>query len=329
MAEKFSVAMCTYNGARHLREQLESIAAQTRPPGELLVCDDRSTDDTVRVLEEFAGRAAFPVRVEVNENNLGSTQNFAKAVSLCGCGLIALSDQDDVWVPEKLERMGRVFDSRAGVGLVFTDAELVDEELRPLGHRLWERVGFDDEARRLVRSGRALDVLLPGWTATGATMAFRSDFVPLALAIPEDLPMIHDGWIALVVASVAEVAFVDEPLIKYRQHPRQQIGAPEKAGGAEPAGLADIRGALGRRNPYAELIRIAERIRGRLLERRGQFDYAGALERLDARLRHLRSRESMPEGRLARLPPILRELVSRRYSLYSNGLYSAVKDFLA
>jgi hypothetical protein len=161
-------------------------------------------------------------------------------------------------------------------------------------------------------------------------MAFRSVFVPLVLGIPQDLPMIHDGWIALVVAAVADIAYVDEPLIKYRQHPRQQVGAPEKAGGAEPPGsLADIRGALVRRNSYAELIRIAERIRGRLLERRGQFDHAGALERLDARLRHLRSRESMPEGRLARLPRIMSELLSRRYSRYSNGLYSAVKDFLA
>jgi glycosyltransferase involved in cell wall biosynthesis len=330
MADTFSVAMCTFNGARYLPQQLESIAAQTRPPGELVVCDDRSTDDTPRVLEEFARRAPFPVRVEVNEGNLGSTRNFAKAVGLCRRELIALSDQDDVWAPEKLERVGRVFDARAGVGLVFTDAELVDEELRPLGHRLWERVAFDEAARRLVRTGRALDVLLPGWTATGATMAFRAAFVPLVLDIPDDLPMIHDGWIALVVAAVAEVAYLDEPLIRYRQHPRQQVGAPEKAGGpAPPAGLSDIRGALGRRNSYAELIRIAERVRGRLLERRGQFADAGALGRLDARLRHLRSRESLPEGRLARLPGILGELLSRRYSLYSNGLYSAVKDFLA
>ena len=93
----FSVAMCTYNGARFLGAQLASVAAQARAPDELVVCDDRSTDETARVVEEFAAAAPFRVRLHVNERNLGTTRNFERAVSLCEGDLIALSDQDDVW----------------------------------------------------------------------------------------------------------------------------------------------------------------------------------------------------------------------------------------
>src|SRR3954470_17842517 len=95
----FSVAMCTYNGARFLGEQLASVAAQTRPPDELVVCDDRSTDETASLVRDFAAAAPFRVRLHVNERNLGSTRNFERAVSLCEGDLIALSDQDDEWLP--------------------------------------------------------------------------------------------------------------------------------------------------------------------------------------------------------------------------------------
>ena len=81
MAYRFSVAMCTYNGARFVGGQLESIAAQTRPPDELVVCDDRSSDETVSAVERFAREATFPVRLSVNERNLGSTKNFERAIS--------------------------------------------------------------------------------------------------------------------------------------------------------------------------------------------------------------------------------------------------------
>ena len=92
-----SIALATYNGAVYLKEQLESIAAQTRTPDELVISDDQSTDDTLRVIEEFAATAGFPVRLSVNEANLGIAKNFEKAISLCRGDLIFLSDQDDVW----------------------------------------------------------------------------------------------------------------------------------------------------------------------------------------------------------------------------------------
>src|SRR5215208_90703 len=116
---KFYVAMCTYNGAQFVAEQLDSIAAQTRRPDELVVCDDGSDDATPEIIREFAHRASFPLRFYVNETNLGSTRNFERAISLCEGDFIALADQDDVWLPEKLERLERAL-ADENIALAFT-----------------------------------------------------------------------------------------------------------------------------------------------------------------------------------------------------------------
>src|SRR5437773_11189037 len=103
-----SIALGTYNGAAYLKEQLESFAAQTRTPDELVISDDQSTDDTLRLIEEFVTTAAFPVRLSVNESNLGTAKNFEKAISLCRGDVIVLSDQDNVWHSDYLESVERI-----------------------------------------------------------------------------------------------------------------------------------------------------------------------------------------------------------------------------
>lgn len=325
-----SVAMCTYNGERYLLEQLQSIAAQTRLPDELVVSDDQSTDSSLDIIAAFQASASFPVHLQINPSNVGSTRNFEQAIARCEGDIIALCDQDDVWLPTKLQRMAECFLREPAVGLMFSDAEVVDEELHPLGYRLWESVGFDDAHRHMVRTGRVLDVLLPGWTVTGATMAFRSRFRNLVLDIPTNLALIHDGWIALMIALVADVSFTEEPLIKYRQHARQQIGAKErKASAGSRVALGDVKRAMQRKNSYEEMIEIGSRARHRLLEQGNQYQTADALCRLEARLTHLTARAHLPQGKLSRARCVIGELLSRRYHLYSNGFRSAVKDLLA
>lgn len=330
MADKISIAMCTYNGERYLRDQLASIAGQTRPPDELVICDDQSADTSREIIATFAASVSFPVRLYVNERNIGSTKNFERAIQLCEGEIIALADQDDVWLPEKLQLIEDRFQLNPDLGLVFTDADVVDEALQPLGYRLWDSVGFGNTQRRLVRTGRVLDVLLPGWTVTGATMAFRSGFKNLVLDIPTNLALIHDGWIALMIASVAEVSFIDKPLIKYRQHSRQQIGVKErKTDEAGADGLDRVKEAIRRTNSYKEMIEIGTQAHLRLAEHREAYNSDDALSRLEARLEHLRARAHLPDGKLSRVRCVIGELLSRRYHLYSNGFRSAVKDFLA
>jgi len=217
-----SIALCTYNGAVYLKEQLESIAAQTRTPDELVISDDQSTDDTLRLIEEFASTAGFPVRLSVNESNLGIAKNFEKAISLCRGDVILLSDQDDVWHSDKLESVERIFEKRPELSLVFSNAELVDETLRLFDETLFDWVHFDGQKQRLVKSGRALDLQLRENLVCGCTVAFRANLKELVLPISGDGPLIHDGWIVLLIAAVGEIDFINRPLLKYRQHSAQQ-----------------------------------------------------------------------------------------------------------
>jgi glycosyltransferase involved in cell wall biosynthesis len=333
MAETFSVAMCTYNGARFVGAQLASIAAQTRPPDELVVCDDRSPDETASIVERFASDASFPVRLHINELNLGTTKNFERAISLCTGDLIALCDQDDVWLPSKLARLEAEFARAPHVGLVFSDAEVVDEDARLTGRRLWESVQIDRAERERLRAGKGLGDLLSGATVTGATAALRARFRALVLPIPEDLPVIHDAWIALLVACVACVSPVDEPLVLYRRHAGQQVGPlgrMTRAGGLRAFAAGEVRGALRRANPYEATLAVACAVRRRLLERQAEeFDAERSLAELDARIAHLEARRGLPRARLRRAGTVLRELLTLRYHRYSYGMASAAKDLLA
>jgi glycosyltransferase involved in cell wall biosynthesis len=328
---KMSVAMCTYNGARYLPEQLESIATQRRPPDELVVCDDHSSDTTLEIVASFAASASFPVHLYVNEQNLGSTKNFERAIGLSTGDVIALSDQDDIWLPEKLGVIEETFRHHPEVGLVFTDAEVVDDEGKSAGYSLWEKLSFGNAERERVRRGVALRELLLGATVTGATMAFRSRFRELILPIPSDFSLIHDAWITLLVAGVSEVLPIPQRLVQYRQHAGQQVGALERksAARAQLSDPASVRAARHRENSYLEALAITQSMYRRLNEKSHLFDSRQILSGLEERIAHLSARANLPSRRLSRLRDVLRELLSRRYHLYSNGVYSAIKDLLA
>jgi glycosyltransferase involved in cell wall biosynthesis len=128
-----SVAMATYNGAGFIREQLDSIASQILLPSELVVTDDGSTDETIAVIEAFASKAPFPIRVHRNAERLGYKANFMRCAGLCSGDLIAFSDQDDIWLPQKLEVQCGHFDdprvllSSHNVKLMDTDGTVSDE----------------------------------------------------------------------------------------------------------------------------------------------------------------------------------------------------------
>ena len=323
MPNRFSIALCTYNGARHLREQLNSIAAQTRPPDELVICDDCSTDATHAIITDFAASAPFAVNSHINERNLGSTKNFERAIGLCVGDYIALSDQDDVWLPAKLAQLEAEFDRAPNVGLIFTDAEVIDEVARPTGYTLWEKLPVRPAERHRLRSRRAIDELMEGSTVTGATMAFRGRFKDLLLPIPTDLPIIHDAWIAILVAAVSEVLPIAAPLIRYRQHAEQQVGAKERK--RDERG---VREAMRRTTSYHEIIEIGIQVQQRLSEHSDIYKSDDALSRLAARLTHLRMRANLPGRPLPRFTCVVRELLTGRYRLYSRGLFSAAKDLL-
>ncbi len=316
-----SIAMCTYNGARWLGEQLASLAAQRRPPDELVVCDDRSGDATVEIVRAFASSAAFPVRLIVNDTNLGPAANFGKAMSLCGGDVIFFSDQDDVWLPDKIARMTALLEAAPAAGAVLGDAELVDEALRPLPGSLWNAIPFTPAEQAAVRSGRAAQVLIKKNVATGATMAFRAEFRKLALPVPKIERCMHDAWVALLISAVAEIALLPEPVIRYRLHAGNRVGTRRRSLREQIAmGRQHIRSQA-----FLHDAQIFAAARNRLAEARAQP--TPEFERLlEGKIRHMTNRHQMPKGFLRRLPAICREVRTGGYSKYSLGWRSLAQD---
>lgn len=130
---RISVAMATYNGARYLQQQLDSLAHQTLQPFELVVGDDGSTDDTLAILTAFATQVSFPVRIHRNRKNLGYAENFLQAAIRCNGEWVAFCDQDDVWLPHKLSACAGAVTDAPRLNLVLQNAELCDAQLTPSG----------------------------------------------------------------------------------------------------------------------------------------------------------------------------------------------------
>ena len=318
-----SVALCTYNGAKFLPEQLASIAGQTRLPDEVVIRDDRSQDQTIAIVEQWAATVPFPVQTAVNQGNLGSTRNFAGAIAAVTGDLVVLSDQDDVWVPHKLARLADFFARHPDKEAVFTDGWLVDDSLRHL-QRLSAKVGFRGPVvQRDLASGRIVATLTQRALATGATMALRAGLREALLPLPERLPrdLIHDGWIATVAALRGTLGFIDEPLILYRQHAGQQLGlSPVKRAPDQPrwqSGSARERILAANADDAALLLDI---LRARFPQLAGKF------RSFEERARHQVTRRDLPIARVRRVVPVLRELFGGRYHRYAQGVKTALAD---
>lgn len=316
-----SVAMCTFNGERFLNAQLESIAAQGRPPDELVICDDGSTDASQEIIRQFAQRSTFPVRFRVNERNLGSTKNFEQAISLCQGTIVALADQDDVWYPHKLARMEKAF-QEPGIVAAFSDADLIDDDSRPLGSRLWPTFAFNLEKQQQFIDGRALKVLIRHPVVTGATMALRRQWFDLMVPIPAE--HIHDSWISFLLAACGWFEVISEPLMQYRQHEGQQLG-PGPLSLREQTARARRTGA----DSYLEQIERFHQLDERLEGSKDNFPYgARAQELIKKKVFHLTYRAQLPVAIVARLPKLIRELLNLGYWHYSAGWKSVAKDLM-
>ncbi|MFZ5876668.1 MAG: glycosyltransferase family 2 protein [Nitrospirota bacterium] len=330
-----SVALATYNGGWYLGKQLESLASQTLKPRELVVCDDGSTDDTVAILKAFASRAAFPVRVHVNDVNLGSTKNFEQAIQRCQGDFIALCDQDDVWRPHKLERVVAAFGASPDLDAVFSDGEVVDEDLRPLGYGLWDAAGFGAVRRQRMAQGRALEVLLKNDVVTGATLVFRRAFRDTIVPIPE--VWVHDAWIALVIVALGgKLGAIDDPLILYRKHRRQQVGVVSRSDDGALAwvwsSLGDVRrdvdGYVATGDELYALFAERYQAAGERLAALGDRVDPRAVAGCRAKVAHFRARIAMTAHPWLRFPLVLGELARLRYFRYSSGAKSLARDLV-
>jgi hypothetical protein len=208
---KISVALCTYNGATYLRQQIDSIVQQTHPPDEIVICDDASRDETVAIITEM--QRAYPaIRLIQNPVNLGFGKNFEQAIRLCSGDIIFLSDQDDVWFPERVETMLNAFED--GVSLVYSRFIHTDADLNPQPGELFKPVDFSRTPRNIIKHWAQI---------LGCTQAFRASLKPLLLPVPSEWRG-HDTWIGLMGYILGEVRCPPEPLNYYRLHKHSTSG---------------------------------------------------------------------------------------------------------
>lgn len=218
-----SVAMTTFNGCPYLDAQLESIASQTRPPDEVVIGDDQSTDATADVIAGFAVRHPHVlVRFAQNPNRLGSTRNFEEVVKRCTGDVVVFSDQDDLWKPTRLERIADALVANPESPYVFSDGELIGEDGRDLGCTIFSSIDFDASEQHLFRSGDALRVLLRHNVVVGASLAVRR--ADLLHVLPLEPGWIHDYFIVFALEAFRRGVLLSESLIRYRRHSTQQVG---------------------------------------------------------------------------------------------------------
>jgi glycosyltransferase involved in cell wall biosynthesis len=321
---RLSIVLCTYNGERFLREQLDSYLAQTRLPDEIVIADDASTDATWPMLEAFAGRArerGIAILASRNPRNLGYVRNFSEALPRAGGDLLFLSDQDDVWHPEKLQRMAGEFERRPQLGLLHTDARLIDADGADLGCSLFAALELTAAEIDAEHRGDAFHVLLRRNTATGATLALRRGLLPSPMRVPPR--WIHDEWLAMAVACRAQVDCLEWASIDYRQHGGNQIGAT-------PRTLAQKLAGSGRPGKREYMRRVAGGMRELLAHAQGgMLDMSEARVRdLQARIAHAELRASLEPRFWKRWPQVAMEVRSGRYRAYSAGLRSIASDLL-
>lgn len=221
-----TVIMCTYNGELYVEEQVKSILAQDYPPDKIIVCDDQSQDNTVALLKKIAGATRVPIEIFINQSRLGVVKNFEQAIKQANGDYIFLSDQDDIWLPQKiritLEKLLFV-EKETGTELpilVHTDLYIADCEGQVVANSFMK-------AQHLVSPTKSpLQTLLVQNFVTGCTVAVNRTLITAALPMPDRVVM-HDWWLALIAASTGRIAYVNEPTIYYRQHGGNVIGAKQ------------------------------------------------------------------------------------------------------
>lgn len=321
-----SIVLATCNGERYLSDQLNSYRSQTRLPDELIVCDDASSDQTMTILQHFAREAPFPIRIHPNDSRLGVTNNFAKAVSLAQGDVIAYSDQDDVWLPQKLQRIEQALLTNPTSGGVFMNAAVVDQHLRPLGYTLWDHVGFTQRLQQQVKNGHANQVFLKKEFAWGITLAFRSKLRDILLPFPQGRG--HDIWTGLMVALHSGLILVSETLTYYRQHSQNTVGATENLMSQEMNRVIRDLKKGARKNTFAGSIEYYRAAKERLQQASGVAEREKVLNLLDQKICFLKRREMLPKRRILRLPICTLELFRLNYHRYSSGFYGMGKDLI-
>jgi hypothetical protein len=224
---KTLILLAAYNGEKYLAEQIQSIQGQTNLDWTLLVRDDGSEDGSKDIIEEFAARDSRIRLVDDEDERRGTTKNFAALMEVAlaeGGDAILFADQDDVWLPHKLcslLKSLREMEEQCSPGtpvLCYSDLEVVDEYLHQIHPSFMRYEKLRHEPHNPIH------VLLTQNLVTGCSVVINRSLLQLATPIPHGITL-HDWWLGICAAACGRIAYIDEPLVQYRQHSSNQIGA--------------------------------------------------------------------------------------------------------
>lgn len=220
MEEQIDVLLATYNGEKYVREQIESILNQSYKNIRLIISDDCSNDNTVNILKEYE-KKDNRVILYIQSQNLGVVANIEFLLKKVENRLYMLSDQDDIWLPEKIEKSVEVLKIN-DVDLVFGDLEVVDKELKTIYPSFGDFMLLNKKIRNYINTYR-LNYLYN--CVTGCTVLSKREFIEKILPLPKSSKyLIHDHWIGLIVSLNGKLAYIPEKYIKYRQHGNNEVG---------------------------------------------------------------------------------------------------------
>lgn len=221
--EKVDILLATYNGEQYLREQLDSIMCQTYSNFRLLISDDCSSDSTKEILEEYVEKDKRII-VFSQEKNLGVVKNFEFLLKRVENKYFMFSDQDDIWNENKIEKSIKVIEETES-DLIYSDLEVVDSSLNVTYSSYWKLKGF---YKKIVKYNNFESLYLNNFI-TGCTMLSKKELIEEFLPLPNTSKFVlHDYWIPLILSQKHKITYIEEPLIKYRQHKNNKVGSKKK-----------------------------------------------------------------------------------------------------
>lgn len=198
-----SMVLCTYNGEKFIEEQINSLLKQTYSNIEIIISDDASADNTAAILNKYKTNSV--IKVFLQQTNLGSIKNFEFAIRQTRGEFITFSDQDDIWLPDKIQTM---YDAIGGSYLIYSDSELIDETGNSLHTKL-------SQLRRMYTGNQTTGFVFSN-VVWGHAMLIDRKLVEHVIPIPKDIA--HDIWMGFKATTITGIRYLDIPLTKYRQH---------------------------------------------------------------------------------------------------------------
>lgn len=220
MDEKIDILLATYNGEKYIKAQIDSILNQTYKNIRLVISDDCSKDDTIQILKQYEEKDTR-IKVYAQQQNLGVVKNIEFLLKQVENKYYMLSDQDDVWLPEKVEKSLEKL-KREKADLVFGDLEVVDQDLKTIYPSFGDFMLLNEKIKKYINTNR-LNYLYN--CVTGCTVLAKTETIEKILPLPQKSKyLIHDHWIGLMASLNGKVTYMTEKYIKYRQHGNNQVG---------------------------------------------------------------------------------------------------------